>query len=104
MEQSFQSYVSRGVRISQSREHEHLFIFDFSDGTFFSIASSPYIIHQTHPADVNQELKREYKQFAKTSSYKPQFTNGVSFKKLARNHGRQSKSWKTLNSIWIHST
>lgn len=88
----FTPYISRGVRISQSSHHESMFIFEFADGTFFSVASSASAITSAHPRDENQEFNREYKEFSKTSNYKPQSVGFTSFAKMARSHSKQSRS------------
>jgi len=66
------TYVSRGVKISQSCHHKDMFIFTFPDGGFFSIHSSAEAILKLHPKDIVENFKEELMfKFNHTSNYKP---------------------------------
>lgn len=85
-------YTSRGIRISQSTHHESMFIFDLSDGSFYTLTASLQQVLTAHPPD-NSRFERSYKTFSRTSVYKPQGNESfVSLLKRNRSYAKQSRN------------
>lgn len=66
------TWISRGVKISQSVHHKDMFIVSYPDGGFFTINSSAEAMQRLHPKDI-VEIFREHEKFnfIHTSDYHP---------------------------------
>lgn len=64
------TWISRGIKISQSCHHKDLFILNYPDGGFVTISSSQEAMQRLHPKDI-VEIFREHEQFKfnHTSNY-----------------------------------
>lgn len=76
-------YISKGVKISQSRSHPGIFILSYPDGGFCTISLSPEVIKITHPVDRVEIFKQhDVFKFNRTSNYVPQKMNNFKPQKL----------------------
>jgi len=66
------SWISRGVKISQSCYHKDMFIVSYPDGGFITISSSQEQMQLLHPKDIVEIFKEETVfKFVHTTNYKP---------------------------------